>query len=108
MLESLQKCFKEKTGTGSSGNDNPDDSGFYQRPYGRNDTRNYLARHIKEEKAMRKTKKRWNKKGMGTVEIVIIIAVLVALALLFRTGLTEYGEKVMDFCFDDSKIASAF
>ena len=39
---------------------------------------------------MRKTKKRLNKKGMGTVEIVIIIAVLVALALLFRTGLTEY------------------
>lgn len=57
---------------------------------------------------MRQTKKRWNKKGMGTVEIVIIIAVLVALALLFRNGLTEYGEKVMDFCFDDSKIASAF
>jgi hypothetical protein len=27
---------------------------------------------------------------MGTVEIVIIIAVLVALALLFRTGLTAY------------------
>lgn len=57
---------------------------------------------------MRKTTKRNNKKGMGTVEIVIIIAVLVALALLFRQGLTEYGQKVMDYCFDDSKIASAF
>jgi hypothetical protein len=57
---------------------------------------------------MRKTKKRLNKKGMGTVEIVIIIAVLVALALLFRTGLTEYGQKVMDFCFDDSKISDSF
>ena len=57
---------------------------------------------------MRKTKKRLNKKGMGTVEIVIIIAVLVALALLFRTGLSEYGQKVMDFCFDDSKITDAF
>ncbi len=45
---------------------------------------------------------------MGTVEIVIIIAVLVALALLFRAGLTEYGQKIMAFCFDDSKIASAF
>lgn len=56
---------------------------------------------------MRKRAKR-NKKGMGTVEIVIIIAVLVALALLFRAGLTEYGEKVMDFCFDDSKISDAF
>lgn len=57
---------------------------------------------------MRKTTKRNNKKGMGTVEIVIIIAVLVALALLFRTGLTEYGQKVMNFCFDESKISSAF
>ncbi len=57
---------------------------------------------------MRKTAKRINKKGMGTVEIVIIIAVLVALALLFRAGLSEYGEKVMDFCFDDSKISDAF
>ena len=44
----------------------------------------------------------------GTDEDVIIIAVLVALALLFRTGLMEYGQKVMDFCFDDSKISSAF
>jgi len=57
---------------------------------------------------MRRTIKHGDKKGMGTVEIVIIIAVLVALALLFRTGLTEYGQKVMDFCFDDSKIADAF
>ncbi|MCR5327378.1 MAG: hypothetical protein K6E12_00780 [Saccharofermentans sp.] len=57
---------------------------------------------------MTKTMKRHNKKGMGTVEIVIIIAVLVALALLFRAGLSEYGQKVMDFCFDDSKIADAF
>ena len=57
---------------------------------------------------MRKTKKRLNRRGMGTDEIVIIIAVLVALALLFRAGLSEYGQKVMDYCFDDSKITSAF
>ena len=49
-----------------------------------------------------------NKKGMGTVEIVIIIAVLVALALVFREGLTSYGKTVMDFCFDDAKVISAF
>ena len=57
---------------------------------------------------MRKIRRRNNKKGMGTVEVVIIVAVLVALALLFRAGLTEYGQKVMAFCFDDSKIESAF
>lgn len=45
-----------------------------------------------------------NKKGMGTVEIVIIIAVLVTLALIFRQGLISYGQKVMDYCFDDNKV----
>ncbi len=56
---------------------------------------------------MRKEQKH-DRKGMGTVEIVIIIAVLVSLALLFRGGLTEYGNKVMDFCFDDARITAAF
>lgn len=49
-----------------------------------------------------------NKKGMGTVEIVIIIAVLVGLALLFREGIMSYGRSVMQFCFDSSKVISAF
>lgn len=53
-------------------------------------------------------KKYQNKKGMGTVEIVIIIAVLVGLALLFRDGLMSYGKSVMQFCFDSSKVISAF
>ncbi|MBR2992963.1 MAG: hypothetical protein IKF31_06615 [Clostridiales bacterium] len=57
---------------------------------------------------MRERSNLHSKKGMGTVEIVIIIAVLVSLALIFRAGITEYGQKVMSFCFDDSKIASAF
>ncbi|MCR4689368.1 MAG: hypothetical protein K5745_07445 [Saccharofermentans sp.] len=56
---------------------------------------------------MRKEHKK-DRKGMGTVEIVIIIAVLVSLALLFRGGLTNYGNKVMEFCFDDSRISAAF
>jgi len=56
---------------------------------------------------MRKEQKH-DRKGMGTVEIVIIIAVLVSLALLFRGGLTVYGNKVMDFCFDDARITAAF
>lgn len=49
-----------------------------------------------------------NKKGMGTVEIVIIIAVLVALALVFRTALTGYAKNVMEFVFDEGKITKAF
>ena len=57
---------------------------------------------------MKKNKKHLSRKGMGTVEIVIIIAVLVSLALIFRQGLVKYGNKIMDFCFDDSKITMAF
>jgi hypothetical protein len=57
---------------------------------------------------MRKRIKHRNKKGMGTVEIVIIIAVLVSLALLFREGLMTYGKKIINFCFDETKIQSAF
>ena len=57
---------------------------------------------------MTRTIRKGTRKGMGTVEIVIIIAVLVSLALLFRQGLVSYGDKVLDFCFDDSKITAAF
>ncbi len=57
---------------------------------------------------MRKRIKCRNKKGMGTGEIVIIIAVLVSLALLFREGLMTYGKKIINFCFDETKIQSAF
>jgi hypothetical protein len=57
---------------------------------------------------MRKRIKCKNKKGMGTVEIVIIIAVLVSLALLFREGLMSYGKKIINYCFDETKIQSAF
>lgn len=49
-----------------------------------------------------------NKRGMGTVEIVIIIAILVALALVFREGLMQYASTVMEFVFDESKITGAF
>lgn len=52
--------------------------------------------------------KRFNRKGMGTVETVIIIAVLVALALIFRQGLMGYAENVMDFVFDEGRITHAF
>jgi len=56
---------------------------------------------------MRKTSVK-NKRGMGTVEIVIIIAVLVALALVFREGLMKYAGNVMNYVFDEGKITGAF
>ena len=45
-----------------------------------------------------------NSKGMGTVEIVIIIAILVALALIFRTALMGYAGKIMNYVFDDGNV----
>ena len=43
-------------------------------------------------------------RGMGTVEVVIIIAILVALALVFRSALTGYAGSVMDYVFDEGKV----
>ncbi|MBR5938371.1 MAG: hypothetical protein IKZ90_08945 [Clostridiales bacterium] len=43
-------------------------------------------------------------RGMGTVEVVIIIAILVALALAFRNALTGYASSVMDYVFDEGKV----
>lgn len=43
-------------------------------------------------------------RGMGTVEIVIIIAILVALALTFRSTLTSYAQSIMDYVFDEGKV----
>ena len=42
--------------------------------------------------------------GLGTVEIIIIIAVLVAVALIFRDRITAFAKNLMDTFFDDSKI----
>ncbi|MBR2751092.1 MAG: hypothetical protein IKD90_08175 [Clostridiales bacterium] len=41
---------------------------------------------------------------MGTVEVVIIIAILVALALTFRSALTKYASAVMGHVFDEEKV----
>lgn len=37
-----------------------------------------------------------NKKGLGTVEILIILAVLVALALIFRKFIVEIAEGIFE------------
>lgn len=50
--------------------------------------KNLLARFWKEED------------GMGTVEIVIIVSVLVAIALLFRDTITKFVKDTLDHLFD--------
>jgi len=49
-------------------------------------------------------KKFWQEEdGMGTIEVVILIAVLVAVALLFKDGIEEFVNDMMDKFFDTNK-----
>lgn len=47
-------------------------------------------------------------RGMGTVEVVIIIAILVSLALVFRAALTRYANSVMEYVFDEGRVIGSF
>lgn len=40
-----------------------------------------------------------DEEGMGTIEIVVIIAVLVGLALIFKDGIAEYARDLMNSLF---------
>jgi hypothetical protein len=44
--------------------------------------------------------------GMGTVEIVIIIAVLVGIALIFRDAIIDFSTNVMSGLFANDQIDS--
>lgn len=49
------------------------------------------------KKIMLSIKKFWNdEEGLGTLEIILIAAVLVAVALLFREKLTEWVTSLLD------------
>ncbi len=43
-------------------------------------------------------------KGLGTVEIVIIIAVLIGIALIFRDAIISFVERIMSTVFGDESI----
>ena len=50
---------------------------------------------------LQKLKEFWYEEdGLGVVEIVIIIAVLVAIALLFRREITNFVKNLMEKVFD--------
>lgn len=40
-----------------------------------------------------------NKKGFGTVEVVILIAVIVGIALVFRTAIVDFTGNIIDNMF---------
>ncbi|NLJ94322.1 MAG: hypothetical protein GX326_02330 [Clostridiaceae bacterium] len=44
--------------------------------------------------------------GLGTLEIVLIIAVLIAVALIFRQQLTSFANSLIQKVFDHSVIDS--
>lgn len=46
----------------------------------------------------------FNEKGMGTVEVVIIVAVLVGVALIFREAIVNFVKQILGSVFDDSDI----
>lgn len=43
--------------------------------------------------------------GMGTVEMVMIIAALMCVALLFRKSIVKFVEKIMEIVFDESIVS---
>ncbi|MFO7611114.1 MAG: Flp1 family type IVb pilin [Clostridia bacterium] len=44
------------------------------------------------------------RRGMGTVEVVIIVAVLVGVALIFREAIVGFVKDIIDSVFNDSEI----
>lgn len=46
----------------------------------------------------------YEEEGMGTVEIVIIIAVLIAIALVFKEGIGKFVNDLMNKFFDTNNV----
>lgn len=42
--------------------------------------------------------------GIGTLEVVIIIAVLLAVALIFRGSITAYAKNLMGIVFNEQNV----
>lgn len=45
--------------------------------------------------------------GMGTVEIIMIIAALMCIALLFRKQIYDFAKKIMEVVFDQNSVKGA-
>jgi len=55
---------------------------------------------------LKKSKLLLNKRGMGTVEVVIIVAVLVGVALIFREAIFGFVNDIIGSIFNDSDIVN--
>lgn len=47
-----------------------------------------------------------SRRGLGTVEVVIVIAVLIGIALLFRSAITAYARDIIESVFGDSSVVT--
>ncbi|MGI6545173.1 MAG: Flp1 family type IVb pilin [Fastidiosipilaceae bacterium] len=45
-----------------------------------------------------------DKRGMGTLEVVILIAVLIAIALIFNTAMRKFSNNIFKKVFDDKAV----
>ena len=45
-----------------------------------------------------------SRKGIGTLEVVIIIAVLLTVALIFRESITTYARNMMGIVFNEENV----
>lgn len=60
-----------------------------------------------KEKKKQSGRSRMNDRGMGTVEMILIIVVLIGLVLIFKTQITELVGTVFDkIALDSSSILS--
>mgnify|MGYP002622843593 CR=1 FL=1 len=51
-------------------------------------------------------KKYKSRRGFGTIEVVLIIAVLISIALIFRTAILSYAGSIITAVFGDQSILS--
>lgn len=59
----------------------------------------------REENGMEMLKRFYTEEdGMGTVELVMIIAALMCIALLFRDQISKFAGKIMKTVFDDTLV----
>ncbi|NLE24535.1 MAG: hypothetical protein GX625_04200 [Clostridiaceae bacterium] len=45
-----------------------------------------------------------SKRGINTVEVVILLAIMVGLAIIFREQIGKFANGIMDSLFDNSKV----
>ncbi len=55
---------------------------------------------------LKKQYPRLDNRGMGTLEVVILVAVLLAIALIFNEQIRSFSSRLFKAVFDDSSIIS--